>query len=147
MSPSEKQLNIVGEETPQTGSLKEALGHERSWSLANSAISLIGLGEALLALVGFFYRNRKTVPRLYVKDFVLGMLALAIASIFFTITMAGSDFTARMVILDNTSASVIVLFLIQQAVLFCAKKPKAPEPEEGTADKHFRAKKRYDSER
>jgi hypothetical protein len=114
------------------------------WSLANSVLSLIGLTEALLVVVAFLFRNKYGSPNFLTPDFMLKSLALFMAFVFLAATSITSDFTGSAVLFDKMSLPIIVLFVVQQIILFGvrAKEPIVLEDEE--ARKRFRARMRYE---
>jgi hypothetical protein len=116
-----------------------------SWSLSNSLLSVVGLMETLIAIGFFLYRNRQKSLNLLSLDFMLKVFALFFVVIIIVGTSITSDFTRALVVFDEMSLLIIMIFGIQQVLLFGIRKEKAPDPIDKKRDKHFRAKRRYES--
>jgi hypothetical protein len=116
---------------------------EGTWSFSNSALSLIGLLEALIAIGIFSYRNRQGNLNLFTSTFMLRMFVLLLALISLIATSITSDFAKSAIVFDRMSLLIAILFLVQQVILFGARGRKAIAPANETTEKHFRAKRRY----
>jgi hypothetical protein len=116
-----------------------------SWSLGNSLLSIVGLAETLIAIGYFLYRNRQESLNLLSSDFMLKILSLFFVVIAIIGTSITSDFARAVVIFDEMSLLIALIFGIQQALLFGARKTKILDPIDEKRDKRFRAKRRYES--
>jgi hypothetical protein len=116
-----------------------------SWSLGNSLLSAVGLVETLIAIGYFLYRNRQESLNLLGSDFMLKVLSLFFVVIAIIGTSITSDFARAVVIFDEMSLLIALLFGIQQALLFGVKKTKTLDPIDEKRDKRFRAKRRFES--
>jgi hypothetical protein len=116
-----------------------------SWSLTNSALSLIGFMEALIVMSIFFVRSWKAPSHLFTKGLMLRIPVLITALICLVVTGITSDFTQPLVIFDGTSIPIAILFVAQQLMLPGTRMPKPPVAEAGGQKRRFRAEKRYES--
>jgi hypothetical protein len=116
-----------------------------SWSYVNGGLSLVGFMEALLALMGLFYRSKRP-PSLFSRSFVLRAAAQAIAFVVLVATCISADFSGTAVAFDKMSAFVVVLFVFQQAALYGARQKRgkrAMSANDGPKE-HFRAQTRFE---
>jgi hypothetical protein len=120
-----------------------------TWSFVNGALSLVGFMEALLALMGFFNRNKVGYPNFFNRSFALRVLAQIIAFTVLVATCISADFSGAAVAFDKMSVLVIVLFVLQQGALYLARGKKGKRRPAAGADgertEHFRAKKRFEN--
>jgi hypothetical protein len=143
--PSEAVPQKSLSETASFLDVEKSGGSGGSWSVLNVALSLIGLGEAIFAIGCFFYRDRRKAPSLSNQDFMLRMLILAMAFALLIGTSISFDVTKPAVALDQMSFSIIVLFSMQQAVLFSLQRKDTVVLQQRKVPKGFRAKQRYES--
>jgi hypothetical protein len=120
----------------------EQINH--SWSLFDIALCFASLVEALIFIAAFFYCNRQSRPFLLCLDFIARTLALCAALISLIAASIVSDLSGSMVLFDEMSFTIIILFLIQQAVLLTTKKPRTVVVTNRSARKRFRARMRYE---
>jgi hypothetical protein len=149
-----QQRDISDEEVPlaassETDTLPAVETDTGSWAVLNPILSSIGLMEAFVIIGSFFYLNRKEPLFLFCGNFLLRMLVLFIALISLIGTSIVSDFSQPIVIVDQMSIVIVVLFVAQQALLFSIQKV-APVVQGGIqsradANKRFRAKKRFET--
>jgi hypothetical protein len=116
-----------------------------SWSLANSALSLIGFIEALVIMSIFFVRSRKSPTHLFTKGLMLRIPVLVTALICLVVTGITSDFVQPLIIFDETSLPIAILFVAQQLMLPGTRMPKPPVVEAKGQGRRFRAERRYES--
>jgi hypothetical protein len=117
---------------------------EGSWALADTILCLSGLIEALVFIGAFFYRNRQGRPALFCLDFMLRVFVLCVALIMLMVTSIVSDMSGAMVVFDEMSLTILILFLIQQAVLVSAERHRKAVMLSRAARQHFRARLRYE---
>jgi hypothetical protein len=144
----QQQRSLPSEMVPHASFLSEgdASSLSRSggsWSFGNSALSLIGLLEALITIGIFSYRNRHGNSCLFTSTFMLRMLVLLLALISLIATSITSDFAKSAIAFDKMSLPIIILFLMQQVILLAMRTRKAAIPVSKDGEKHFRAKRRY----
>jgi hypothetical protein len=143
-------MELPDPETPQAGFLPDDMTLAvwqagDSWSLGNSLLSLVCFMEALIVMGNFFYRNRQGSFDLLCSDFMVGALALLVATFALVGTSITSDFAKPVVLFDKMSMSVIILFGAQQVLLFGTKKLALFGSAAEKDTKRFRAKKRYEN--
>jgi hypothetical protein len=116
-----------------------------SWSLANSALSLIGFIEALIVMSVFFMRSWKTPSHLFTQGFMLRIPVLVTALICLVVTSISSDFAQPLAVFDGMSIPIAILFVAQQLMLPSTRMSKPPVVEAKGQGRRFRAEKRYES--
>jgi hypothetical protein len=149
---SEQQQTLPGAAVPYAASLEESVAltaqqNIGSWSMINSALSLIGLIEAL-ALIGSFFYQKKEEPLIpHTRNFRLRVLLVFLTLVFFVSTLVVSDFAGSVVVFDKVSLLVVALFSIQQAIMLSMRKTKTVAQTESDEEsgKQFRAMRRYES--
>jgi hypothetical protein len=148
LSVPQQQQTLPGNMVPHASFLSEGDGSsfqraEGSWSFGNSALSLIGLLEALVAIGVFSYRNRSESSNLFTGSFVLRMFVLLLALISLIATSITSDFDKSAIAFDKMTLPIIILFLMQQVLLLGMRGRKDVVSTDKDTVKHFRAKRRY----
>jgi hypothetical protein len=146
----ELRYTLPGEMVPQSAAADRNTvpinAHNKgSWSLGNSVLSLTGLIEGLLCLIGFFTRNTRKHPNLLTWDFVQRFLVLIMAFVFLVVTSISSDFMGPVTLFDKMSFPIIAIFAFQQLILFKVLKQKAADSAERKTHNRFRAKQRYEN--
>jgi hypothetical protein len=144
----QQQRSLPSDMVPRASFLSEGDGSssqrvEGTWSFGNSALSLIGLMEALVAIGIFSYRNRSGASSLCTGTFMLRMFVLLLALVSLIATSITSDFTKSAITFDKMSLLIVTLFLAQQVILFGARGHKTIISTNKNTEKHFRAKRRY----
>jgi hypothetical protein len=144
------QYQMPGTTTPQGGFFQKDIPlivwqPGETWSFSNCLFSFLGLGEALIVIGSFFLRNRRMPLNLLTSDFVIRGLVLFLAIALVASTSITSDFAKEAVVFDEMSLPVVLLFGIQQALLFGTQKMTPFKLRTERRKTRFRAKKRYES--